>query len=150
MLVASTEKPENLCLVQKVRATPTVLNLAYRTKSGRMYQGLAEQLNTPKLLKRYRGKVRLILTSPPFPLNRKKKYGNLQGQEYVDWLAGFAPLFKELLSPRGSIVIEVGNAWEPGRPVMSPLALQALLKFLQSGPFNLCEQFVCYNYARLP
>src|SRR2546428_10341166 len=85
------------------------LRLAYRTKSGSMYQGLAEQLRSSRLLKEYRGKVQLILTSPPFPLNRKKRYGNKKGQEYVDWLAGFGPLFKELLKPRGSIVMEVGN-----------------------------------------
>src|SRR5207248_3906619 len=63
--------------------------------------------------------LQLIFTSPPFPLNRKKKYGNLKGEEYVRWLASFAPRFRKLLKPNGSIVIEVGNAWEPGLPVMS-------------------------------
>ena len=124
--------------------------LAYQTKWGRMYRGSAEDLWNNKRLWRYKGKVRLILTSPPFPLNRKKRYGNLQGEDYKNWLASFAPLFRELLEPRGSIAMEVGNAWEPGEPVMSPLALESLLEFLRRGQFKLCEQFVCYNKATLP
>lgn len=46
--------------------------------------------------------------------------------------------------------MEVGNAWEPGRPVMSTLALEALLAFLKEGDFQLCQQFVWHNPARLP
>lgn len=46
--------------------------------------------------------------------------------------------------------MEVGNAWEPGRPVMSTLAIEALLAFLKEGEFQLCQQFVWNNPARLP
>ena len=42
-----------------------------------MYAGQAEDALPSPQFDRYRGKVQLILTSPPFPLNRKKKYGNL-------------------------------------------------------------------------
>jgi DNA modification methylase len=101
-------------------------------------------------LQKFRGKVDLIFTSPPFPLNRKKKYGNLTGDDYVKWLAGLAPSLTELLTPTGSIVIELGNAWEPGRPVMSLLSLKALMEFLERGELNLCQEFVCHNPARLP
>jgi DNA modification methylase len=100
--------------------------------------------------KRYEGKVKLIFTSPPFPLNRKKAYGNLTGQEYVRWLAGFAKELRELLKPNGSIVLEMGNAWEPGKPIMSTLALEALLAFRDAGGFQLAQQFICHNPARLP
>jgi len=105
----------------------------YGTKRGRMYWGTAEQFLESPVAKRAKGKVNLIFTSPPFPLNRKKKYGNFQGQEYVDWLAGFAEGFRDLLSPDGSIVMELGNAWERGKPVMSTLALKALIQFMEEG-----------------
>ena len=68
----------------------------------------------------------------------------------MKWLAAFAPLFKELLKPKGSIVLELGNAWEPGRSVMSTLALKTLLAFPEEGDLTLCQQFVWYNPARLP
>ena len=123
----------------------------YSTNLGRSILGLAEDiLGSSPSSDNLEGQVDLIFTSPPFPLNRKKRYGNKQGQAYIDWLASFAPLFKKLLSPKGSIVLELGNAWEPGRPVMSTLALRALLAFLERGEFTLCQQFVWYNPARLP
>ena len=96
--------------------------------------------------------MQLILTSPPFPLNNKKSYGNLQGDEYRDWFVGLAPLFSELLKSDGSIVIELGNAWVPGRPVQSLLPLECMLGFVNNprAKLSLCQQFVCYNPARLP
>jgi len=56
------------------------------------------------------------------------------------------------LTPDGSIVIELGNSWEPGRPVQSLLALEALLAFTkaQGADLRLIQQFVCYNPSRLP
>jgi DNA modification methylase len=125
-------------------------NLAYQTKRGVMYAGKAEDILSSLPLKKYQRKVQLIFTSPPFPLNRKKKYGNFQGEEFVRWLAEFALLFRKFLTPDGSIVMEMGNAWELGKPVMSPLALKSLLAFLEAGEYHLCQQFIAYNPARLP
>jgi site-specific DNA-methyltransferase (cytosine-N4-specific) len=122
----------------------------YKTQYGRMILGTAEQALKSALLKKYKGKVQLIFTSPPFSLNRKKRYGNFTGELYKQWLVSFGSIFRDLLKPDGSIVIELGNAWEPGRPVMSTLALESLLAFLREGQFNLCQQFICFNPARLP
>ena len=125
--------------------------LAYKTTFGQAVLGLAEDvLQSPEYAENLEGSVDLIFTSPPFPLNRKKRYGNEQGEAYVSWLADFAPLFRKVLKPKGSIVLELGNSWEPGRPVMSTLALKALLIFLEHGHFTLCQQFVWYNPAKLP
>ncbi|MEX2410630.1 MAG: site-specific DNA-methyltransferase [Candidatus Paceibacterota bacterium] len=126
------------------------MKIAYTTDSGTFYHGTVERVLNSDKLESYRGKVNLIFTSPPFPLNRKKKYGNLQGQEYVDWFADLAILFKDYLTNDGSLVIELGNSWEPGKPVMSTLALKSLLAFLDRGDYCLCQQFVWYNTAKLP
>ncbi|HET7569930.1 MAG TPA: site-specific DNA-methyltransferase [Gammaproteobacteria bacterium] len=97
-----------------------------------------------------KGKVQLIFTSPPFPLNRKKRYGNLTGADYVNWLASFAPVFRDLLADSGSVVIELGNAWVQGSPTMSTLPLRSLLAFQEAGDFHLCQELVWHNPARLP
>jgi site-specific DNA-methyltransferase (cytosine-N4-specific) len=124
--------------------------IGYRTSRGTMFKGKIEAfLRSPRALK-YAGKVQLIFTSPPFPLNRKKAYGNKQGEEFSRWLADLAPELRKLLTPTGSIVMEMGNAWEPKRPVMSVLALESLLQFLRKGELQLAQQFICYNPARLP
>lgn len=126
---------------------PTV---SYKTSQGVMYKSRIESFIDSRFFPHYEGKVHLILTSPPFPLNRKKKYGNLQGQDYVNWLSELAKPLGKLLHPKGSIVLEMGNAWQPGQPVMSTLALEALLAFLKAGELKLCQQFICHNPARLP
>lgn len=124
--------------------------VAYATRLGRMLHGKSDELLSSDALSRYRGKVNLIFTSPPFPLNRKKRYGNEAGDEYIEWLNDFGPLLKKMLTANGSIVMEMGNSWEPGSPVMSTLALRALLKFQESNGFHLCQEFIWHNPARLP
>ena len=124
--------------------------LAYATKFGKMYWGSSEIVLTSDPVMRRAGHVQLIFTSPPFPLNTKKRYGNLSGQEYVEWLCAFGPVFRDYLTTDGSLVIELGNGWQPGSPVMSTLGLEALLKIKQTCDFNLCQEFICYNPARLP
>jgi len=115
-----------------------------------MVHGLAEEVLSRPWAKRLRGNVHLVLTSPPFPLRRKKRYGNFQGQEYLDWLAGFAPMLSKMLTPDGSIVMEVGNVWEPGIPTMSTLSIEALLQFKQRADLHLCQEFIWNNPAKLP
>jgi site-specific DNA-methyltransferase (cytosine-N4-specific) len=128
----------------------TTMKKAYKTKMGIFYEGTVEQVLKSEEFKKYKNKINLVFTSPPFPLNRKKKYGNLQGQEYIKWFTELALLFKDYITEDGSIVIELGNCWEPGKPVMSTLALKALLAFLEKGKYCLCQQFVWYNTAKLP
>src|SRR6266511_5341970 len=124
--------------------------LAYATELGAMYEGTAEAFLGSSVGQALRGEVQLVFTSPPFPLNRKKRYGNRVGDEYLAWLAALAEPLGDLLTEDGSLVVELGNAWEPGQPVMSTLALKALLRILEGGRFHLCQQFVVHNPARLP
>jgi len=122
----------------------------YTTKNGKYFLGLSEEVLEADSLKELKGKIQLIFTSPPFPLNRKKKYGNLQGKEYIAWLSSFAPIFSEFLSENGSVVLELGNAWNPGSPTASTLPIESLLKFKESGNYFLCQEFIYFNPARLP
>lgn len=126
------------------------MRIYYKTDRGVYYHGNVENVLASRKFQQYKKKVALIFTSPPFPLNRKKKYGNLQGQEYLNWLSDLSVLFKEYLKDDGSIVMEIGNSWEPGNPVMSTLALEALLAFLKKGNLHLCQQFIWHNTAKLP
>ncbi len=122
----------------------------YKTRFGSMIVGTAETILSSKKAAKYKGKVQLVFTSPPFPLNRKKKYGNLQGEPYITWLEEMSLLLRDFLTEDGSIVVEVGNAWQKGAPVMSTLALRSLLAFQEKAKLHLCQQFICYNPARLP
>jgi len=128
------------------------MKIAHQSNLGKYIIGDALELLNSELGELLFGKVQLILTSPPFPLNNKKSYGNLKGEEYKQWFSGLATTFSKLLKPDGSIVIELGNAWEPNRPIQSLLPLESLLEFVKIPEANLrlCQQFVCYNPSRLP
>jgi len=132
--------------------TPAVeqSEVAYATNLGTMYCSTIEEFLSSDVARAVRGDVQMIFTSPPFPLNRKKRYGNPTGDEYLQWLGELAEPLADLLTEDGSLVVELGNAWEPGEPVMSTLALRALLRILESGGLYLCQQFVVHNPARLP
>ncbi len=125
-------------------------NIAYATQWGRMLHGKSDEILADGSLARFEGKINLIFTSPPFPLNRKKRYGNETGDAYIRWLCNFGPLFKRMLTPDGSIVIEMGNSWEPGAPIMSTLAIRALLELQSKNDLHLCQEFIWYNPAKLP
>lgn len=144
---ATTNQAPSKTRAQIDLAPPSV---RYRTTRGEALHGSIEGFLASQRAKDLRGKVKLIFTSPPFPLNRKKRYGNLVGEEYLAWLSGLAPQFKRLLTEDGSIVVEVGNSWNPGEPTMSTLALEALLAFKRAANLHLCQQFICHNPARLP
>lgn len=124
--------------------------LAYSTDLGRMYHERIEDALNSKTLQSMSGKVNLIMTSPPFPLVRKKRYGNETGEAYLKWLESLAVKLSALLTDDGSIVIEIGNAWEEGAPVMSTLPLEALLAFKRAAKLHLCQHVICHNPARLP
>ena len=124
----------------------------YSSKLGRLIHGDSIELLSDDLKSELKGKVNLIVTSPPFPLNNKKKYGNEKGSEYLDWFVKMAPVFSELLTEDGSLVIEIGNAWEPNRPVQSLLHLECLFGLVKHPKANLrlIQEFICYNPSKLP
>lgn len=123
--------------------------VAYKTQKGTMYHCRCEDLLSNYGSDKF-PHVNLIFTSPPFPLNRAKQYGNMTGQDYLDWLQKLAVLFSNVLTQDGSVVIELGNAWESGQPVQSTLPIESLLSFKSAGGFFLCQEFIHYNPARLP
>ena len=141
-----TSVPDTLPIAEPTKSvTP-----AYSTKLGTMLHGKIEDALEQPALGDLTGQVNLIVTSPPFPLVRKKRYGNESGERYIAWLERLARPLADLLTDDGSIVIEIGNAWEEGAPIMSTLPLEALLAFKRAAGLNLCQHVICHNPARLP
>lgn len=141
---------ENANRIECSKRDREAVEAVYRTDLGQMIHGKIEDTLGSPLLDPVRGKVNLLLTSPPFPLVRKKRYGNETGEAYLRWIESLAEPLADLLAPDGSIVIEIGNAWEPGVPVMSTLPLEALFAFKQAANLKLCQHVICHNPARLP
>jgi len=120
---------------------------AYSTPMGDMFCGDAYDVLRYLVKKNIR--VKLIVTSPPFALVRKKAYGNEDAEKYVEWFMRFIPLFRRILQPEGGLVIDIGGSWLPGIPAKSTYHLKLLIKITESG-FYLAQEFYHYNPARLP
>lgn len=120
--------------------------LAYTTDLGRAYQGDSRHLLTSSEVPEE--SVDLIMTSPPFALTREKDYGNEAADRYVEWFLTFVPCLKRVLRPTGSLVIDIGGAYLPGRPRRSTYHFQLAVALAKD--FELCQEFYWYNPAKLP
>jgi len=118
----------------------------YHTKLGSAYWGDAlELLDTIPS-----DTINLVMTSPPFALQRQKTYGNVDQQEYVNWLVEFCKKVYRVLKPDGSFVLDLGGAYQKGRPVRSLYNYRLLIELCDSLDFRLAEEFFWYNPAKLP
>jgi site-specific DNA-methyltransferase (cytosine-N4-specific) len=117
------------------------------TKFGKIYYG-----DSQVLLRKYLKpeSVNLIMTSPPFGLVRKKSYGNADAHEYLEWFRPFGELFKRVLKPNGSLVIDIGGAWIPGQPTRSLYHYELLIMLCREFGFHLAQDFFWWNSAKLP
>lgn len=94
--------------------------------------------------------INLIVTSPPYALHFKKEYGNANQPKYVEWFMGFAHELRRVLTDDGSLVIDIGGAWEPGRPTRSLYHFELLIALCREAGFHLAQEFYWYNPAKLP
>jgi hypothetical protein len=116
----------------------------YETEHGAAYLGDAKELL--KFIPD--GQINLIMTSPPFALQRKKAYGNVPPEDYVAWFMPFAEQFWRILADDGSLVIHLGGSWEKGKPVRTLYNFRLLLALCDK--FYLAEDFYWFNPAKLP
>lgn len=96
------------------------------------------------------GAISLVMTSPPFALQRQKDYGNVEQREYVNWLAGFAEIAFRKLASDGSFVLDLGGSYEKGAPARSLYPFRVLLKFCDELGYTLAEDFYWFNPSKLP
>lgn len=121
-------------------------NPLYTTNYGTAYVGdslvLLDQIEDDS--------IDLVLTSPPFALQRKKTYGNVEQEDYVDWLFEFCKKIYKILSPTGSFVLDLGGVYQSKRPVRSLYNYRILIKLCDELEFRLAEEFFWFNPAKLP
>lgn len=96
------------------------------------------------------GSVNLVLTSPPFALQRKKEYGNESQENYVSWFLEFAQALLPKLADDGSFVVDLGGAYMKGRPVRSLYNYRLLIAMVDQLGYNLAEEFFWFNPSKLP
>ncbi len=119
---------------------------AYFTANGATYIGDSREL----LAELPDNSVNLVMTSPPFALQRQKAYGNLDQYEYIDWFLDFARLVHQKLTPDGSFVVDFGGAYMKGVPVRSLYNFRVMIRMVDELGFFLAEDFYWFNPSKLP
>ena len=122
----------------------------YRTHRGVAYVGDSLQ-GMQTFLKN--DSVSLFLTSPPFALARSKEYGNEPEANYINWFRDFAVVMWDKLTSDGSLVIDLGGAWQKGKPVRSLYQFKLLIELCENlgdKNFHLAQEFYWYNPSKMP
>lgn len=120
--------------------------LVYTTKNGSAFCGDSRRL----LAELPNDSVNLLITSPPFALQRQKEYGNVEPHEYIDWLMEFARLVHHKLRRDGSFVLDLGGAYVKGAPARSLYNFRVLIRLCDELGFFLAEDFYWFNPSKLP
>ncbi|MCI5740636.1 MAG: site-specific DNA-methyltransferase [Lachnospiraceae bacterium] len=97
--------------------------------------------------------INLIVTSPPFSNQRKKKYANFDEvpqSEYVEWLLQFARSAYNKLAPDGSLVIDIRSAYEKGKAVESIYPYEFLIRMVKDLNYKFCQNVYWNNTSALP
>ena len=125
----------------------------YATAQGEAWVG-----DSRRLLKKIDDEsIDLVVTSPPYGLLKKKEYGNENQDDYVKWFRPFAKELHRVLKTKGSLVINIGGAWQKGRPTRALYPYRLMLDLCEpdrrrkSPPvFHLAQEFYWLNPAKLP
>jgi site-specific DNA-methyltransferase (cytosine-N4-specific) len=119
----------------------------FKTKLGRMYC-----VDSLDFMRNEIGdaSVDLIMTSPPFGLVRKKTYGNIDADNYLTWFHPFGLEFHRILKPQGSLVIDIGGAWNRGQPTRNLYHFELLIMLCKDPGFRLAQEFFWWNPSKLP
>lgn len=111
---------------------------AYCTAKGATFIGDSREL----LKELPDGAMNLVITSPPFALQRQKEYGNLDQHEYIDWFLEFGRIAHRKLRDDGSFVVDFGGAYMKGLPARSLYNFRVLIRMVDELGFFLAEDFI--------
>lgn len=94
--------------------------------------------------------INLVLTSPPYALQFKKEYGNVEKKEYLGWFMGFAEHIFRVLPDDGSFVLNIGGSYNAGQPTRSLYHFKLLIALVEELGFHLAQECFWYNPAKMP
>jgi DNA modification methylase len=94
--------------------------------------------------------VKVVFTSPPYALQFKKEYGNVEKGDYADWFLPFAREAFRILSDDGSFVLNMGGSYNAGTPTRSLYHYRLLLALVDQVGFHLAQECFWHNPAKMP
>ncbi|TAL80690.1 MAG: DNA methylase [Candidimonas sp.] len=128
------------------RATPGIVITVFTTADGIALFGRAEDA----VAHIDDGSISLVFGSPPYPLLREKQYGNLAANQYIDWLLRIADTWPRKMTSNGSVVLNLGDAYNRGEPSLSLYQERLLIRLEDELGWKLCQRFAWHNPSKMP
>jgi site-specific DNA-methyltransferase (cytosine-N4-specific) len=98
--------------------------------------------------------VDLICTSPPYPLiGKPKPYQMREDRDTSRWITAMLKLFagwRELLTPTGSIMLNLGPVWNPGEPSQSLYMERLLVQLEDTLGVKLLQRLDWHSPTKMP
>ena len=95
-----------------------------------------------KILQIPDGSVSLVLTSPPYAMQRKDEYGGIEEKDYPAWLTGILELFKPKMRTDGNVIVNIRSHVDRGS--VSDFVLRTRLAIREAGWIE-CEELIWYK-----
>lgn len=92
--------------------------------------------------------VDLIVTSPPYADARKRTYGGVKPDDYVDWFAPRAAEMLRVLKPTGSFVLNIKEKAIDGE--RHPYVLELILHLKREIGFRWVEEYIWHKTTAAP
>lgn len=86
--------------------------------------------------------VDLIFTSPPYADQRKKNYGGIHPDSYVEWFLPRATVMREALKPTGSFVLNIKEKAIHGE--RHPYVMELILALREQG-WRLVDEYIWHK-----
>jgi DNA modification methylase len=95
--------------------------------------------------------IHLVVTSPPYPLAKARRYGNPSEPEYVDWICRtIEPVVKNLVDG-GSICLNVSNdIFMPGMPSRSLYRERLIIALHERLGLHKMDEIIWHNPSKAP
>lgn len=90
--------------------------------------------------------VNLILTSPPYANKRKKAYGGIPADEYVEWFSGISTNLYRVLKPDGSFILNIKEGANGEKEVY----VLDLIKKLKEQNWLWIEEYIWRKTTSMP
>jgi DNA modification methylase len=91
--------------------------------------------------------VDLIITSPPYADSRKKTYGGIKPEKYVEWFIPRSAEFLRVLKPKGTFILNIKEKAVNGE--RSPYVIELILALRKQGWFW-TEEFIWHKKNSFP
>jgi DNA modification methylase len=96
------------------------------------------------------GSLSLIMTSPPYPLLTPKAYWGVQSDLWVGWLLELCAKWKDLLTPEGSMMLNIGPVFKKGVPAQQLHVERLIIGLEDQLGIHLLQRLDWFSPTKMP